>query len=470
MFGFGNRQMESYTSKLLNSPEYSVVLLGAGVSAPLGCPLMRGFIDLGRDYLSGGLFSAEEKDDVETVLNLYQTLRTQLSITEEDIENIENILSLVDLSKFIRSNPVKVLQDDLLPDRTRRFIDAVLTKSATVPRPESNVWCETVPNSAVSPYKTFIRALAHHGENITILTLNYDCIIEYICYCMGLPFTYRRDLGPGVEIIKLHGSNNWVQCSNEECPEKHKLSVTEIFFKASSDGADSGYIDRGERTTCVSCKTPLTPYIVPPTWTKDINNPVLRNNWTRAAKVSSLSETFLAVGYSLPGGDSHVRQLLNIGFSSGKLRQAIVLVGKDVESRKRWTSLFRESWRVRLALPESYFETAAGWMILRALNIPSSFGDRYNEFILPVSMGFAATPTIVNTNLKPLHDAALAEGRIKANYLSSNDYFVRVSGHVSNLRRPGHSTPPGVFDAECAKALDWKPSGPILPTHGKSIN
>ena len=90
---------------------------------------MRGFIDRARDYLQRGVFSGTEVDDVRMSLDLYNTLRTKFSITEEDIENVENVLSLADLGRLLDYHPIKKLSKRTLSDHVRRFIDAVITKS-----------------------------------------------------------------------------------------------------------------------------------------------------------------------------------------------------------------------------------------------------------------------------------------------------------------------------------------------------
>jgi hypothetical protein len=65
--------------------------------------------------------------------------------------------------------------------------------------------------------------------------LNWDC-----CYCLGIPFTYRPDLDDGddgIEILKLHGSMNWTQCSNEKCEAFQSAAVAPLQFKPIEDGA-----------------------------------------------------------------------------------------------------------------------------------------------------------------------------------------------------------------------------------------
>jgi hypothetical protein len=258
-------------------------MLGAGASASAGCPLMRGFIDRARDYRVQGVFSPVEEIDVRIALDLYNALRVSFSITEEDVENVENILSLADLSKLVGKPPIQNLAQPHLSDHLRRFIDAVITKSVNVPNPLSPAWQGREANGPLI-YKQLIRALAYHGSRITVFTTNYDCLVEYACYCMGISFTYNRALADGVEILKLHGSSNWLQCSNVDCERHKEVRVSPIQHRPRGADLDSGYLETVD-TNCEKCGSQLTPMVVPPTWAKDVDNHTLRETWSRAVEV-----------------------------------------------------------------------------------------------------------------------------------------------------------------------------------------
>src|SRR5438309_1109512 len=96
-----------FRSRMSLPPRQAVILLGAGASVSAGCPLMKGFIDRARDYLTLGLFSGREEADVRISLDLYNALRAKFSVTEEDIENVENLLSLADLARLLHNPPIR---------------------------------------------------------------------------------------------------------------------------------------------------------------------------------------------------------------------------------------------------------------------------------------------------------------------------------------------------------------------------
>lgn len=58
---------------------------------------MREFIDRARGYEKQGLFTPLELGDIQAALRFYDCLRRGgFSITEEDIDNVENLLSLIE--------------------------------------------------------------------------------------------------------------------------------------------------------------------------------------------------------------------------------------------------------------------------------------------------------------------------------------------------------------------------------------
>jgi NAD-dependent SIR2 family protein deacetylase len=440
-------------------PKRPVILLGAGASAPAGCPLMRGFIDRARDYREMGYFSDSERTDVDAALNLYQELRRGYSITEEDVENVETLLSIADLSKVLQAPPPPLDQPGLA-DRLRRFIDAVITKSVNLPTPASPVWYETTID-APGIYRQLIRALSFHRGAATIITLNYDCIIEYVCHCMGLPFTYNRNLADATEILKLHGSSNWLQCSDPFCTGTATAILSPMEHAPRADECDTGHI-RCTKTLCDACGGTLTPIIVPPTWAKHLEDPMLVSAWSRAVDALSQADVFIAVGFSLPISDAHVRQLLHLGFASGNLRQALVVVGNDPESEHRWTRAFRESWRdTRLDVRTSLFDRCLNPAILPILGTPQFHGDLgYVANLLPAPQSREQMAGILdklhagmrrhqleNTGI----DWAAVARQMRAGTQPVPD-SIRIYGEI--LRE---------------EQLHWLPLGPVLPAHGESL-
>lgn len=467
--GVGQQQKAEppFRSRMSSPPERSIVFLGAGASAGAGCPIMRGFIDLATDFLAAGKFTDSEADDVKVTLNLYNAIRRSFAITEEDVENVETILSLADLEAIVGKGPIPELSTPGISNSVRSFIERVITKAGRAASPNSPRWLGSRLDGPMVYYK-LVHALAYQKEKVTVITLNYDCLLEYTCYCLGVPFTYNRHLGDGIEILKLHGSVNWLRCVNEHCQENSTVHISPLEFVASNSDIDEGYIDRKNKV-CDSCGKKLIPVIIPPTWAKHLDEIVIQPFWARSLKLLQQCESFVTAGFSLPVSDSHVRHLLHLGFSSSKLRQALAIVGSDVESAERWSKFFRESWRSsRFEIRNKTFSASIESDIFPALVI------NFNEFDRPNS-SFSFPPILYPDNsgthkreaIKTVigRDGKQPEQVEKELQVDWRHVCIQM---LENAPVQHESTKKYRKIVEEAGLL-WKPAGEILPSHGNKL-
>ena len=329
------KEKPKYTSHIGGKPAGTCLLLGAGASKPAKTPLMKEFIDRGRDAFHLDQYDETESAIIKKALGAYERLRRECTITELDVENIETILSVLDMEKTLG------LEAEV--SEFRKFITLLITKSTRLPAPMEASWLSE--GTGQLTMTKIIRAIAELGDTASIVTTNYDCNIEYICHCLGLPFTYDRAQAPGVEIIKLHGSTNWMYCDNEKCVSINETVISPLRFELVDEiPYRNGYI-KPTLSLCPKCKQPLSTRIIPPTWDKTIHEKQLESAWHSAAKAISNAECFVAIGHSLPESDSHLRQLIHIALKSNQLRQSVIVCGRDEVAAARWTDLFRTSWR-----------------------------------------------------------------------------------------------------------------------------
>lgn len=477
------------------APRKTVVLLGAGASAAAGCPLIRDFVDMGRDLLRAGALSSRETDDANEAIAWYRLLQGAFRVTEEDIENIESLLSLADLLPFLvgsrgRSIPNALYNIDLmvrrehlqwlhdvfdryggsatgahgassdLPAALRRFISFVVFYAVRLPPPDAPDWVFG-GRGAATAYKRLGQALAYRAADTTVISLNYDCVMEYVFHCLGLGFTYGRRSEGGVEILKLHGSANWVWCDNPECDRHGKLGVAGLAFRPAENGGDDGFIEPNERD-CPRCGRPMTPLIVPPTWHKSIDHPSLKQTWRRAFEALEAAEVLVTIGYSLPVSDTHVRQLLSLGLASGALRQALAVLGSDQAAEQRWMSLFRPHWRDARLETRCVSMEAPGVIencVFPLMGVPPLLSRPVElRDLLPVTLHGVDAPEL----------AAQLE-QISIQVASLSDY-ARVARAA---RRPEEMNEPMRNLLSAARAigvdLDWRPQGAVLPVDGNDF-
>jgi hypothetical protein len=417
---------------------------------------MRGFVDRARDYLESSLFDPLAAVDIKRVLEFHSSLRSKFSITEEDIDNVENLLSLAELSAMVPELGIGD-GDPGLADSIRHFVEAVLVKSVNLPAPHSAEW---IGLDSGPSQKYLVSALAYYGERVSIISLNYDCVVEYVCHCLGVPFTYNRKYGEGVELLKLHGSINWVICQTPGCARLNKPTIVESTFKDATDG--SGGTIEPELASCPECSKLLRPYIVPPTWDKNLSdeNGVLAETWKRAAEVLQSAETMVAIGYSLPEADPKVRELIHAGLAPGRLRQALIYVGQDELAAARWTDLFRPAWRSgRLDMRVQNYEPHGKEILLAALSLKKeSFGNTHLQ-LLPFPQS-------------PGHNGKML-AQLGATYEKSQVTGVDWS-NVARLKRQGRAPTQATMqhyeEILHELGLDWVPGATILPSHGSTFH
>lgn len=465
--GITEKTEPPFRSRMSLTPEHSVVLLGAGASAGAGCPIMRGFIDLATDFLADGKFTGSEIDDVKATLDLYNAIRRSFAITEEDVENIETILSLADLEAIVGKGPIPELSTPGISNSVRSFIERVITKAGRVASPDSARWLDTRTDGPMI-YKKLVHALASQQGKVTVITLNYDCLFEYTCHCLGVPFTYNHLLGEGIEILKLHGSVNWLRCANEQCEKKSTVRISPLDYVETSSDLKEGYIDRKDKI-CDSCGENLIPVIIPPTWAKRIDEKFIQPFWSRSLELLQQCESFVTAGFSLPVSDSHVRHLLHLGFSSSKLRQALAIVGTDVESAERWSRFFRESWRSsRFEVRNKTFSESIEEDIFPALVVNFSEIDRpHSHFSIP-PISFSANSA--NKNREAIKSVIMNEGMTSEQV--EKDLRINWREICINIRDNAQVKHESINRynkiAEDAGIL-WLPSGEILPSHGNKL-
>jgi len=115
-------------------------------------------------------------------------------------------------------------------------------------------------------------------------------------------------------LLKMHGSVDWLYCSNEGCRACNKVwalpNPLEIY-------------------SCSECHEPLETLIIPPALNKEYNKyPLIRKIWNLAAKRLAYSEELIIWGYSLPITDFYCHWLLRKARTLSLRR--LVLINPDV--------------------------------------------------------------------------------------------------------------------------------------------
>lgn len=198
-----------------------------------------------------------------------------------------------------------------------------------------------------------------HEKRATVITLNYDTIIERaavkagIDVCTIYPVTLadvRRASSWGVEeiesfrLFKLHGSVNWYYSGAAS------FHGEVLYYGVVAPWGQSN--DEGERQ-CTLAASDKVPLIVPPTTEKIgyFQHETLRQVWLKASQALSAATCVYCVGYSLPFTDLGIRFFLQHSRPNEKVPLFIVNKTKNVNETKdvveRYQQLLSSSYEIK---------------------------------------------------------------------------------------------------------------------------
>jgi len=339
--------------------DHNVYILGAGFSAPAGLPVIANFMNTMRDgiYWLQANSRLDEARAVERVLEFRRRAAGAAERVPLDLENIEEIFSLASGS----GDPTLIQSATLAIAATLDFAETTklpqpLNQGYMIDDPNFQIpvgWQQTGalgnfegrPSRAFSfPLYDFILLILSGGQadlprerRDTIITFNYDLLVEKALRNLRVPFDYGFEKSKPyfhdsfirvngsrtpVPVLKLHGSVNW--------------AVTE-----------SGLGIYGDYNNVR--QLPLTgPMLVPPTWNKTLS-PALSDVWDSAVVALSTATRIVVIGYSIPVTDNYFKYLVATGLQENVSLRKIIFVDIDPQGiSQRVRALFRPELNPRI--------------------------------------------------------------------------------------------------------------------------
>lgn len=211
---------------------------------------------------------------------------------------------------------------------------------------------------------------------ISIVTLNWDVVLESHLYGKKLRYNYQLDMydisaTPGspigkkiddIIILKLHGSSNWVYCNNcrrlfTHPPNFHPFKTALLInayleksdFKEFTDEwklelSDDDLRHLDQNRDCPNCGGQVAGRLATFSFRKDLSLGFFQTIWDIAHRILQEADIWLFIGYSLPEADFEFRHLLKSaqfarGFSLGRNKTEAILF-KDKTAGKRFKTFF----------------------------------------------------------------------------------------------------------------------------------
>jgi hypothetical protein len=218
-------------------------------------------------------------------------------------------------------------------------------------------------NINIEPYETFISTIHEYGlHNVSIITTNYDMILEYLFHQKGIQVCYPiseelfefNDLcgAPNVRIAaglsclgeispalcKLHGSINYFIDKNSTNKKLQIVADTaqRPIGKSKIKDKNAPSIMAVDAIYELTENRNLVPEIIPPTYAKFQDSEWLREIWRHAAESLITAHKWIFIGYSFPSSDGFMKSLINLSLMHRKQGfPEIVVVDPDTSGNNR---------------------------------------------------------------------------------------------------------------------------------------
>lgn len=261
-------------------------------------------------------------------LNIYPTLETVFGFLDYFISQDEHLNE-----KY--SNPqIRIIKESLI-----KLIHHVISVKS---------------NKQSRTYRSFWELVGKYNRNISMLTLNYDTLLEqafdfmfpdlgYIDYCIhlmnyennlpGKTKAYNRWINPreplpvnetneankvndpvAIKIMKAHGSLNWKYCN---CCNQVLLTPWDTKINLFNDELGK-QTDHTEKRLCPIDASEFETLIIPPSYIKKISHPIISQILNEALREIRSCKKIVFVGYSFPDADVHFKALFKKSLTSDK--------------------------------------------------------------------------------------------------------------------------------------------------------
>jgi len=389
--------------------DHNVYILGAGFSAEAGYPLIKDFMHRMRDaatWLQSNPQRERERKAIERVLKFRLSAAAAAYRVPLNIENAEELFSLAtvggdnelaqDMTLAIAAT-LDFAQITASPLNENQFfgVGVLNVPGWTKPKswsPPSTFLRNFSQNDtsartwySCSPYEYYLGLMCGYFEQgdanrrNTIISLNYDLIVENALRNLGIGYTYAvlgnkltHDSVRGfvssplqdeaLKLLKLHGSINWYTHGFYK-REQAFANIAEIGLTLEGDPLTdlegTAFVNRvsaalrqvsvyDSYTDLKTHKEGGMPFLVPPTWSKSLTVP-LTDVWNQAVAALRTATRIIIMGYSIPATDLHFRYLVAAGLQENISLRKIFFVNSGLaehspqkqQLKERLLSLFR---------------------------------------------------------------------------------------------------------------------------------
>ena len=311
-----------------------VYILGAGFSAPLGLPVMSNFIEMAQNLY------AIDNNEYKHFKNIFTNIRQKLAYVNKfyntDIDNIEEVLSILEMERMVGKGSIKQAIE------YRKFImDVIQYYTPKLQRDNYRITKLSRGNYELSD-EAMIADIDHRhmfAELVSDKMLNYAGFVLNLFNRSIEPKYYEENLDPRTKVkeFELHSvPDESIEFRYSVITLNYDLVLENCAKYLSSIllGFDFNFLrppSQARRNLPYLVKlhgSIDTGNIIPPTWNKIIENHVYKE-WERAFILLASANYIRIIGYSLPDNDAYVRYLLKASILKSENLKNIDVLCKD---------------------------------------------------------------------------------------------------------------------------------------------
>jgi NAD-dependent SIR2 family protein deacetylase len=325
-----------------------IFVLGAGTSNPDGVPLQKELLPM----IISGITEEIKDSEIGKIVTTFIKDNFEYDVKSNEYPPLEAVFGFLDYFIYQNESLNAKYSNEKIRDIKEHLIKLIH-------------YVVNLRTDKRSPhYHKFWETILNHSVNSSIITLNYDTLLEqafdfifkkkegFIDYCIPLmnyekiaklrdynfwinprePINVDSSVDPNLfKIIKIHGSLNWKYCNccNQTLltPWDRKIELKQGKFLGYSypDHKEYEYI-------CPIDGTDFQTLIMPPSHLKSLNHTVISQLLTEAAREIRSTKKLVFIGYSLSNADIHIKALFKKNISDTD--EVIVINPKRKEAQE----------------------------------------------------------------------------------------------------------------------------------------
>lgn len=327
---------------------HNVYILGAGFSFDSGTPLVNNFLTRMADSVEW-LYDANRVAEAEAIQKVFEFRQQAAGAAfrcQIDVDNIEELFSLASVveAEELTRHITTAIAATIDFTRTTAYANDVFANDKTQCTLKLTI-PDGFSSGSVTSFKTvhdkeplyhlYANVISGHyhidghylleERNVenTIISFNYDTVLEDAFAELEIPFTYgfpssladihtsakfsMHEAIPNAQhVYKLHGSVNW----GIDTSDTSKINIYGDYENLRSDGREV--------------------LLVPPTWRKVFGGH-LTYIWSKAVTAIRDATRIIVIGFSMPSTDTHFKYLIAAGLQNNISLRKFIFVNPALD-------------------------------------------------------------------------------------------------------------------------------------------